>query len=125
MPHIVALYDCETDVAYWAHVTLDSVRWTNAGAKIWIPDSQRIDRESRDALLEVAATVKPAATWSGSSLDDISKIAPQSRLRYALLAPRVAAPHLNQPFAELSGEEAIASLMLCRLLRANPVRAKT
>jgi hypothetical protein len=75
----------------------------------------RLDRESLDALLKVAATVKPAATWSGSSLDDISKVAPQSRLRYALLAPRVAAPHLNQPFARLSGEEAIASLMLCRL----------
>jgi hypothetical protein len=55
------------------------------------------------------------ATWSGSSLDDINKIAPQSRLRYALLTPRVAAPHLNQPHALLSGEQAIASLMLCRL----------
>ena len=115
VPHILALYDRETGIAYWAHVTLESVRWTNAGAKIWIPDSQRIDGESRDALLKAAATVKPAATWSGSSLDDISKIAPQSRLRYALLAPRVAAPHLNHPFAELSAEEAIASLMLCRL----------
>jgi hypothetical protein len=115
VPHILALYDRETGIAYWAHVTVDSVRWTDAGAKIWIPDSQRIDGESRDALLKVAATVKPAATWSGSSLDDISKIAPQSRLRFALLAPRVAAPHLNQPFAELSAEEAIASLMLCRL----------
>jgi Domain of unknown function (DUF4365) len=115
VPHIVALYDPETGIAYWAHVTLESVRWTNAGAKIWIPDSQRIDGKSRNALLRVAATVKPAATWSGSSLDDISKIAPQCRLRYALLTPRVAAPHLNQPLAQLSGKEAIASLMLCRL----------
>jgi Domain of unknown function (DUF4365) len=81
VPHIVALYDCETDVAYWAHVTVDSVRWTNARAKVWIPASQRIDKESREALLKVAATVKPAARWSGSSLDDINKIAPKSRLR--------------------------------------------
>jgi hypothetical protein len=115
VPHIVALYDRASGIAYWAHVTVDSVRWTNAGAKIWIPDCQRIDGNCRDALLKVAATVKPASTWSGSSLDEISKIAPQSRLRYALLTPRIAAPHLNQPYAALSGEEAIASLMLCRL----------
>jgi len=115
VPHIVALYDRKTGTAYWAHVTVDSVKWTGAGAQIWMPRSQRIDEESRKPLLKVAATVRPAATWSGSSLDDINKIAPQSRLRYALLTPRVAAPHLNQPLALLSGEEAIASLMLCRL----------
>ena len=34
VPHIVALYDRETGIAYWAHVTVESVRWTNAGAKI-------------------------------------------------------------------------------------------
>jgi Domain of unknown function (DUF4365) len=115
VPHIVALYDRNTAIAYWGQVTVDSVQWTGAGAHIWIAASQQIDEESREGLLKVAATVRPAATWSGSSLDDISKIPPQSRLRYALLTPRVAAPHLNQALAPLSGEEAIASLMLCRL----------
>jgi len=91
------------------------IREDTFAAHIWIAASQQIDEESREGLLKVAATVRPAATWSGSSLDDISKIPPQSRLRYALLTPRVAAPHLNQALAPLSGEEAIVSLMLCRL----------
>jgi hypothetical protein len=123
VPHIVALYDRKTATAYWGHVIVDSVQWTSAGAHIWIPQSQRIDEESREALLKVAATVKPASTWSGSSLDDINRIAPQSRVRYALLSPRVAAPHLNRPLALLRGRSDRIPHAL-QAVRADPIRAK-
>jgi hypothetical protein len=123
VPHIVVLYDRKTGTAYWAHVTVDSVKWTGAGAQIWIPRSQRIDEESLKPLLKVAATVKPAATWSGSSLDDINKIAPQSRLRYALLTPRVAGPPFEPAARPTVGRRSDRIPDALQAFRAIPLRA--
>lgn len=114
VPHILVLYDRYEDTAYWVEVTRDVVTWTKKGAKIWVPVQQELTPDSREELLKVAAAKRLPAAWSGSMWDDLTAIAPADRLRYAMLTPRIAAPHLNRRQKSMSAEETIASLLLCR-----------
>lgn len=115
VPHILALYDRDTGVSYWGHVTAENVRYTDKGARIWIPAVNKLGVGSRDALLTIATTAKAAPLWSGSSWDDLSGIHPSQRLRMALVTPRIAAPHRNRKVEAVSPAEAIAALMMCRM----------
>lgn len=114
VPHILVLYDRSRNEAYWVHVTPDVVSRDGKVAKVFVPASQRLGPESREALLRVATTKRPPSAWSGSMWDDLSGVDPAERLRYAMLTPRIAAPHLNRRSTSLSSDEAIASLLLCR-----------
>lgn len=114
VPHIVVLYNDDSNVAYWVHVSLESLQWTEKGAKIWIPEFQRIDIDSKDALRAVAALSRPAPQWAGTSWRGLDVAEPEQMLRTSLLAPRLIAPHPNTTPDTLSAFQAIATLMLCR-----------
>lgn len=114
VPHILALYDREARVAYWGHVTLESVRWTERGARIGIPINNVLGAQTRAELATIAAEPRRRIGWSGASWTSINSVPPQRRLRTALLAPRIAAPHPNQHIEKLEPEAAIARIMLGR-----------
>jgi hypothetical protein len=114
VPHILVLYDRDTGAAYWAHVAPESVTWTAKAARVWVPAVQQLTSDSLGDLLRVATTRRRPSAWTGSLWDDASSVVPTIRLRYALLAPRIVAPHLNRRIESLSAEEAIASLVLGR-----------
>ena len=115
VPHILALYDRETGASYWGHITPDKVKYTDNGALIWIPADNKLEVGGRDALLGIASTAKAAPLWAGSSWDNLSSVHPSQRLRMAMVTPRIAAPHRNRKVEAVSPEEAIATLMMCRL----------
>lgn len=116
LPHIVVLYDVHDDIAYWEHVSRDTVVSTGAGAKIFVPRANVIDQAHRNQLTEVAVSGRPAPTWEGSVWANPGRIAPRDLLRHALLTPRLVAPHRNAgTTASASVEQVVALLVEARL----------
>ena len=121
------LYDLDAHTAYWVHVTADTVVPTGIGAKILVPLTNTVDEGHRQALLDVAASQRPRIELEGTAWGGISSVEPTDRLRYAMIVPRLVAPHPNAGHdRELDPEEAVALLMQARLrdLDAFPKRAR-
>jgi len=116
LPHILILHNLNSGMSYWVHVTEDKVESTGIGAKIKVPLENTIDDDHAQALLEVAATLRPATSWEGSAWTDAGSLLPRDILRHALIVPRLVAPHPNAGFERvLSPEQAVAMLMQARL----------
>ena len=96
VPHLVVLCDLCERVAYWVHVTADAVKSVGKGSKILVPEHQRIDAGCFDALLATAAKQNAAPKLEGTVLwTGEGAVAADRRLRGALIAPRLLAPHPN------------------------------
>lgn len=121
VPHLVVLFDEDSKESYWAHITEDAVRSTGKGKKIFIPLENVLNKESVPSLIEIALSKLPQPSWEGSILEGISEIPNEVRLRYALIAPRLIAPHPNLTVSDISSVEAIA---LLSLMRVNEVIAR-
>lgn len=115
VPHLVVLFDEDSKESYWAHITEDAVRSTGKGKKIFIPLENVLNKESVPSLIEIALSKLPQPSWEGSILEGISEIPNEVRLRYALIAPRLIAPHPNLTVSDISSVEAIALLSLNRI----------
>jgi hypothetical protein len=110
--HLLVLHDLDTRTSYWVHVTAEAIESTGKGAKILVPAGQTIDPEHLDDLLAVAAAHKPVISLEGTAwAASATNIAPARRLRYALLVPRLVAPHRNTGFGTaIDPEQAVALL---------------
>jgi hypothetical protein len=115
LPHVVVLYDLDKQIAYWSHVTDDSVTRTGKGAKIFVPVGNTVDKTHREDLLRVAASKKPGGAWEGSAWSGASAVAPAAMLRHALLVPRLIAPHPNAGLDAVSPAQAVALLVQARV----------
>jgi Domain of unknown function (DUF4365) len=112
LPHLLVLRNLESRTSYWVHVIAERVESTGKGAKILVPVDQTIDLEHLDALLAVAASHKPVIGLEGTAwAASASYIAPARRLRYALLVPRLVAPHRNTGFGTAIGPEQAVALL--------------
>lgn len=112
LPHLVVLHDPRIDASYWVHVTPEAVLSTGKGAKVLVPRENTIDVEHRDALLAVAATVRPPSSWEGSAWTGAGNVAPTDLLRHALLVPRLVAPHRNAGLSRAIGPEQAVALLI-------------
>lgn len=110
LPHLLVLHNLEARVSYWAHVTKNSVEPAGEGFKVLVPSSQQVDPTQLPALLNVAASGKAAWSLEGSAWAAGAKaVAPGRKVRHALVAPRLIAPHPNTGSDRvLEPEEAIA-----------------
>lgn len=116
VPHVVVLHDLATRVSYWQHVTAATVVSTGQGAKILIPKVNTIDEEHQADLVRVAGTQRPPTAWEGSAWTGAADLKPRDMLRYALVVPRVVAPHPNVGYTErVSPAQVIAMLIQARL----------
>lgn len=109
------LYNLDTQIAYWAHVTSEAVQSTGKGAKILVPCVNTVDEEHRQALLDVAAATRPQPEWQGSAWGGAPSLAARDVLRHALLAPRLVAPHRNAGLGVITAAQGIAMLMQARV----------
>lgn len=116
LPHILVLYNDEEGVAYWAHITADKVKATGLGRKMFVPANQKIEESQRGDLLAVAfgrehpPILEGTAFWASAENIELSH-----QLRYALIAPRLVAPHPNTGYQNpINAVEAVALLALCR-----------
>jgi hypothetical protein len=113
VPHICVLHYPQTSVSCWVHVTPEKVIHTGKGAKILVTRDQSIDDDHLDALLGVATEDLGHPGWEGSSWNRRA-IARHDRLRFALLTPRLIAPHPNLLVEQYAPDEAIAALIEMR-----------
>jgi hypothetical protein len=110
LPHFLVLNDETTRVSYWAHVTPECLVSTGKGMRVLVPSNQRIDIDNLAELIKAASSQRKSYDLSGSAWRaGVGSITPGRRLRYALLAPRLIAPHVNAGYDRLvEAEEAIA-----------------
>jgi hypothetical protein len=115
LPHLLVLHDPEASASYWVHVTSEVVIGTGTGAKILVPRANTIDEQALDQLLAVAGTGRPDIRLEGTAWTGATPPAAQDRLRFALVVPRLVAPHPNagmQP--DLTPVQATGLLMQAR-----------
>ena len=119
LPHLVVLYDINDRVGYWVHVTSDRCESTGKGCKIFVPKTNTISERDAPKLLGIALAQRGSISLEGTNFDAAStRVPPCDRLRYALLIPRLVAPHGNSSASRaLEPEEAIALLVLLYIPR--------
>lgn len=108
LPHILILRDQNTDASYYAHVSPEATISTGKGVKILVPCHQTVDMEHSDELTEIALTQRQMPTWDGSAWHGAKHMSEADRIRHALVAPRIVAPHPNSTITSLTGVEALA-----------------
>ena len=123
LPYLLVLVDTTNQIAYWAEVRGPAIEKTGKGRKIWVPASQTVDEGHAEALNQVAVSRRSndleGSAWTGRFAD----LSPADRLRYALVMPRLVAPHGNKSPEVIGYEEAAAMLMRSRFSELN-YRAK-
>ena len=116
-PHLIVLHCLDTRVSHWAHVNSETAISTGKGYKVFVPESQTVDREHLDDLI-AAARYQPEPRQEIK--DEVaettsSAVRPGQRLRYALAAPNLIAPHRNSGFSEkVDAEQGVALLAQAR-----------
>lgn len=115
LPQLLVLYNLDTQIAYWVHVTPEAVQSTGKGAKILVPSRNTVDAAHRQALLDVAAATRPQPEWQGSAWGGAPSLASRDQLRHALLAPRLVAPHRNAGLIAVNAVQGIAMLVQARI----------
>lgn len=109
LPHLLVMHNLEEDISYWVLVDNDAIISTGKGAKVLVPLTQRVDEHSRDALIAIASSVRVAPRWEGSAWAGATSLSQRDLVRYALIAPRLVAPHPNAGIREpLTAAQAIA-----------------
>jgi hypothetical protein len=114
VPHILVLHRPSDGECFWVHLTADRFSSTGKGRKILVSATSTVDREHIGDLVAVATSKQPVAEWQGSAWTP-SSVEPLDRLRYALLVPRLVAPHPNNRPPEVSAEQAVALLTQLRV----------
>jgi hypothetical protein len=115
IPHLVVLQDLQTKVSYWAHITREAVVSTGKGSKILVPCGQTVEEAHREALLAVATSRRSPLAWEGSAWTGAQQLARADLLRYAMVVPRLVAPHPNAASVEATPEKCLAMVVLVRL----------
>lgn len=122
LPHLLVLHNLEEGKSYWVHVTADKVVSVGKGCKILVPSDQTIDEEHADGLFAAACEHKGAPLIEGTAFSGLpGGISQARRLRYALVAPRLVAPHPNarqaDPIDPVEGTALLAQGRFHDLLR--------
>lgn len=110
LPHLIVLRNLEERVSYWVHVTPDVVEPAGEGARIQVPRHQVVSAEQVDDIVKIAASQKAAPLLEGLAISaGIDDLPHSRRLRYALIAPRLATPLRAAGFEDsICAEEAVA-----------------
>lgn len=112
LPILLVLHHQSRDVSYWVHVTKEAVVSTGKGAKILVPRHQTINVEYTDPLFAAAASQRVVPAFEGAALSfGIDNVPRARRLRYALVVPRLVAPHPHRRIdAPVGPIEAVAMM---------------
>ncbi|WOC14032.1 hypothetical protein MP11Mi_31440 [Gordonia sp. MP11Mi] len=122
VPHLLILHDQSAEASFWVHVTPDKVISTGKGVKLLVPKANTIDPDHAQELVQIAVGDREGFKWEGSAWNAGVSTPRRDRLRYALLTPRLIAPHPNLTVKELTPESAIALLVKVRLEDLDPRR---
>jgi len=115
VPHIIVLHNPTTGESYWAPITDKTVELTPKGGKVLVPRSNVVAAECLDELVAFATSQRATPAWEGSAWQGAQKLLPEDALRYALVTPRLVAPHPNRSSPDHRPHEALAMLVQVRL----------
>jgi hypothetical protein len=115
IPHIMVLHDPALKKSFWVSITAQSVVKAGRGRKILIPAKSTLDADHLEELLIVATSRREVPQWEGSAWHVGREVPEESRFRYALVTPRLVAPHPNRRVDVISSDQAIALLVQMRL----------
>lgn len=110
VPHILILQSEDRTTRVWAVLSKDTIVDTGAGFKVFVPAEQTLDPSWRETWVRYASESRVAPPLEGSrwkfSIDELPRA---EWARFALLAPRLVAPHPNKGFSTaINWAEAIA-----------------
>jgi hypothetical protein len=113
-PHIVLLQSEDLHTRVWAFANRETIKDTGKGFTIFVPKSQSLTEQFRDAWIEAADSALKKVALEGSRWTfDIESIPATDHARFALLAPHVVAPHPNKgDKTKLRWPEAVALVLL-------------
>ncbi|MFQ8745923.1 MAG: DUF4365 domain-containing protein [Bifidobacterium longum] len=113
-PVLLVLFDDKQEVGYWTYVSESEISDAGSSWRILVPIEQVLDKFHLSAIQQILDDYYKRlpvteTSWS-NNLKDIPK---EDRMRYALLTPRIIAPHPNN-YRDLSGIEILAVHVLMR-----------
>lgn len=120
IPHVVMLRDPATRVVFWGHVRPESVVWTGVGGKVFVAKARVLDGDALPELVSIASDMRGAPVWNGSAWAGAPDLSPSDQLRFAMLAPRLVAPHPNKGAPSIEAHEGIALLASGRFGELGP-----
>ncbi|WP_256921990.1 DUF4365 domain-containing protein [Leifsonia sp. NCR5] len=99
VPHILVLQSEDRRRRVWAVLSKDTIVDTGAGFKVFVPAEQRLDPSWRETWVRYASESRVAPPLEGSRWNfSINELPRDEWARFALLAPRLVAPHPNKGY---------------------------
>lgn len=108
--HIVVLISDEGTM-YWSKIESSKIDHSSRKPKILVYKDHVLVKAVEEEIYEFACSTYEKSVFNGAVWDGLKNIKDQDRIRYAMLAPRVIAPHANKHVNNLKGHEALASLL--------------
>lgn len=108
--HIVVLISNEGTM-YWSKIESSQVDRSSRKPKILVYKDHVLEKTDKEEIYEFACSTYEKSAFNGVVWNGLKNIKNQDRIRLAMLAPRVIAPHVNKHIDNLKGHEALASLL--------------
>ncbi|KRD50556.1 DUF4365 domain-containing protein [Microbacterium sp. Root280D1] len=111
VPHILVLQSEDMSTRVWAVLDSNTIEDTGQGIRVFVPDDQILDATWKPRWIDLVSEARKLLSFEGSRWNfSISQVPEDARLRYAMLVPRLVAPHPNRgASAAITWTEAIAS----------------
>lgn len=108
--HIVVLISNEGTM-YWSKIESSQIDRSSRKPKILVYKDHVLEKTDKEEIYEFACSTYEKSAFNGVVWNGLKNIKNQDRIRLAMLAPRVIAPHVNKHIDNLKGHEALASLL--------------
>jgi hypothetical protein len=93
IPHLLVLHDADAGISYWVHVTRQAVIAAGRGARILVPVDQVPTTPTATACWPWPGRPVRRVPLEGTAWVGALNIPDSDVLRYALIVPRLVAPH--------------------------------
>lgn len=108
--HIVVLISDEGTM-YWSKIESSQIDHSCQMPRILVRKDHVLKKTDEEELSEFACSTYEKSVFNGAVWNGLTSIKKQDRIRFAMLVPRVVAPHANKHVDNLKGHEALASLL--------------
>lgn len=110
IPHILLMQDESRTRRHWVRLDRKTIESTGQGIKVFVPADQTLSGQVAEEWVALVADARKLHSFEGASWSfDITQVPEEDWPRYALLAPRIVAPHANRGYAaDINWAEALA-----------------
>lgn len=111
VPHILILQTADLTTRVWTVLDARSIEDTGRGIRVFVPQDQSLEASWKPVWIDLVAEARKLISFEGSRWNfSISQVPEDAWFRYALLVPRLVAPHPNRgASADITWAEAVAA----------------